>query len=426
MPRTVRERNLESRTARAKLTPSEKPYWRSVDIGLHLGYRKGLRGGRWVMRRYVGGQTYELETIATADDNQVADGKTILSFSQAQKKVLEVAKQYREAGPNASKLTVADAIGAYLSGSRARDQHTRLDKHVLQSDIAKRVVASLTETALASWRKSLASNLGAATRKRITTDFRAVLNSFAKIHRTDLPADIPTIIKNGLASIERVESGARAEQILSDSEIRRLVATAWEVDKAGGWEGDLARLVIVLAATGARFSQVIRMTIADVQESRLMIPVSNKGKGQKSVNRYAVPVGDDVIAALKSATGGRMGHEPLLLRPHWIHLGRGRYKPGERGPWRVASEITPPWNAIRQLAGFPETIIPYSLRHSSIVRALRNGIPAEMVGKLHDTSPAMISSNYAAFIVSALDEVARLAVIQLTSAPVRTLREVTG
>jgi site-specific recombinase XerD len=81
---------------------------------------------------------------------------------------------------------------------------------------------------------------------------------------------------------------------------------------------------------------------------------------------------------------------------------------------------------IRQLAGFSETVIPYSLRHSSIVRALRNGIPAEMVGKLHDTSPAMISSNYAAFIVSALDEVARLAVIQLTSAPVRTLREVTG
>jgi site-specific recombinase XerD len=66
---------------------------------------------------------------------------------------------------------------------------------------------------------------------------------------------------------------------------------------------------------------------------------------------------------------------------------------------------------IRQLAGFSETVIPYSLRHSSIVRALRNGIPAEMVGKLHDTSPAMISSNYAAFIVSALDEVARLAVM---------------
>jgi integrase len=164
----------------------------------------------------------------------------------------------------------------------ARDQHTRLDKHVLQSDIAMRVVANLTETALASWRKSLASNLGAATRKRITTDFKAVLNSFAKMHRMDLPADMLTIVKNGLASNERVESGARTEQILSDSDIRRLVATAWEVDKAGGWEGDLARLVSVLAATGARFSQVIRMTVADVQESRLMIPPQTRAKAKRA------------------------------------------------------------------------------------------------------------------------------------------------
>jgi hypothetical protein len=228
--RTVRERNLESRTARAKLAPSEKPYWRFVDSGLHIGYRKNLHGGKWVVRRYLGNQTYATETLASSDDRQDADGKTILSFSQAQKKVLEVAKQYREAGPNASRMTVADAVEAYLSGSRARDQHTRLDKHILQSDIAKRQVASLTETALASWRKSLASNLGAATRKRITTDFKAVLNSFTKMRRRDLPADMPTIIKNGLASNERVESGVRIEQILSDP-------------ISGGWLRRLGKLI---------------------------------------------------------------------------------------------------------------------------------------------------------------------------------------
>jgi hypothetical protein len=86
MPRTVRERNLESRTARAKLAPSEKPYWRFVDSGLHIGYRKNLHGGKWVMRRYLGNQTYATETLAASDDRQDADGKTILSFSQAQKK----------------------------------------------------------------------------------------------------------------------------------------------------------------------------------------------------------------------------------------------------------------------------------------------------------------------------------------------------
>jgi hypothetical protein len=75
MSKTLRERNLESKTARAKLQPSGKPYWRSIDIGLHFGYRKGQRGGRWVMRRYLGDENYVVKTIGTADDNQEADGK---------------------------------------------------------------------------------------------------------------------------------------------------------------------------------------------------------------------------------------------------------------------------------------------------------------------------------------------------------------
>jgi hypothetical protein len=78
--------HMESRTARAKLAPSEKPYWRFVDSGLHIGYRNNLHGGKWVVRRYLGNQTYATETLASSDDRQDADGKTILSFSQAQKK----------------------------------------------------------------------------------------------------------------------------------------------------------------------------------------------------------------------------------------------------------------------------------------------------------------------------------------------------
>ena len=46
-----------------------KPYFRVLDQGLHLGYRK-LKGapGRWVVRYYVGEQSYVVETSATADD----------------------------------------------------------------------------------------------------------------------------------------------------------------------------------------------------------------------------------------------------------------------------------------------------------------------------------------------------------------------
>lgn len=84
MARRVKDRNLDTRDARRKLKASGKPYWRAIGKGLHVGYRKGKTGGVWVVRRYLGGQTYKLETIAEADDILDADGTDVLDFWQAQ------------------------------------------------------------------------------------------------------------------------------------------------------------------------------------------------------------------------------------------------------------------------------------------------------------------------------------------------------
>ena len=54
MAKTVKDKTLDSATARSKLAPSGVPYWRNLDKGLHLGYRKGKTGGVWVLRRYLG------------------------------------------------------------------------------------------------------------------------------------------------------------------------------------------------------------------------------------------------------------------------------------------------------------------------------------------------------------------------------------
>jgi len=297
-------------TVEDQLNPSSKPYWRSVDIGLHLGYRKGLRGGRWVLRRYRGDGVYAVETFATADDNQEADGHEILSFYQAQKKVRELAKQYRTHGPGAEALTVKDAVEAYLKEKRGRDQHLRLARHVLKDEIADKPLASLTEAALDAWRGRRPKELTSATVRRISTDFRAALNAAGKAHRKSLPADFPAVVQHGLAVKEPTVAVSRAPQVLTDADVRRLTDAAWKVDAEDGWGGDLARLVLVLAATGTRFSQVVRMTVADVQANRLMIPVSMKGQGAKAAARIAVHAGDDVIAALKQRLRAGMGLRP--------------------------------------------------------------------------------------------------------------------
>src|ERR1700730_15546749 len=83
MARTVRDANLETRTARLRLGMRAEPYWRTIDAGAHLAYYRGRRGGTWVARLYQDGR-YRKTALATADDMSDADGVAILSFAQAQ------------------------------------------------------------------------------------------------------------------------------------------------------------------------------------------------------------------------------------------------------------------------------------------------------------------------------------------------------
>src|SRR5262249_44051058 len=98
MARTVRDAKLESRAAREKLKSSGKPHYRQLDPGLHLGYRKGVAGGRWVMRWYAGDGAYKVETIGTADDKADADGVAVLSYRQAQERIRELHTARSRAG----------------------------------------------------------------------------------------------------------------------------------------------------------------------------------------------------------------------------------------------------------------------------------------------------------------------------------------
>jgi integrase len=259
----------------------------------------------------------------------------------------------------------------------------------------------------------------AGSARRVSNDFKAALNAAARRYKAQLPSTIRDTIKDGLASVNASATVARQAQVLPDADVRRIISAAWKVDADSDWGGDLALIVLVLAATGARFSQVARMTVADVQamSRRLMVPVSQKGRGDKRQSYIAVRVGDDILAALAKATAGRKGSDPLFLRPHSRQIGPAKWERDERGPWYAAAELTRPWAAIISRAGLAIGTIPYALRHSSIVRGLRAGLPTRLVAALHDTSSAMIEKHYAAYIVDVMDDLAARAIVPLTTAP---------
>jgi len=83
LARTVRETSLATRSARLRLSLNTKPYWRIIEQGLHLGYRRRATGGTWIVRRRDERGLYHEAKLGLADDLQDANGDTILNFAQA-------------------------------------------------------------------------------------------------------------------------------------------------------------------------------------------------------------------------------------------------------------------------------------------------------------------------------------------------------
>lgn len=86
MGRTVRDSRIETRTARLKLVARHEPYWRSIDEGMHVGYRRGMRKGSWLARFRSESGGYLKTVLGMADDVLDADGIAVLTFGQAQDK----------------------------------------------------------------------------------------------------------------------------------------------------------------------------------------------------------------------------------------------------------------------------------------------------------------------------------------------------
>ncbi len=85
MARTVRDASLETRTARLRLPIRTEPYWRGLEKGFALGYRRRASGGTWLARRRQADGGYTEHRIGTTDDLQDADGLAVLDYGQAQK-----------------------------------------------------------------------------------------------------------------------------------------------------------------------------------------------------------------------------------------------------------------------------------------------------------------------------------------------------
>jgi integrase len=408
-----RSAKLETPTARRKLAVRLKAYFTTISPGIYLGYRRNVGAGSWSVRRTEGTdprtkkQVEWAKRLALADDLEPADGRDVLTFWQAIDAARKLARrQPGDPAEDESKpLTVSAALDRYEADLRSRSgdaynaQRARIH---LPGTLASKPVSMLSANELRRWRDGLAAKgLAPATVNRTRTTLRAALELAA--------AHDPHRIVNASAwkvGLKGLPDATVANNvILDDATVRAVIAEAYKRDPA------LGLFVDVAAVTGARPSQIVRLTVADLDLAeraapRLLMPKSAKGgtakRAERKLERIPVPITAALAALLKQASKGRASEAPLLLRSNgepWAYRRSDHYRQDIR-------------KVVEAIGRDPDAVTIYSLRHSSIVRHLLANTPIRVVAALHDTSVGQIERHYSKHIARHSDEIARRALLQ--------------
>jgi integrase len=425
MARSVRDAKLDSRAARERLKARGKPYYRALDPGLHLGYRK-LKGlpGRWVVRYYAGGQVYTTETIATADDSSPANGVDVLDWRQAQQEARRRRDARVQAAAGRGPFTVADAIRLYLDtlaaeGRKTVDTEKRATAMILPT-LGAEVVSELTAESLRSWLTKLAAApprvrtaKGAAQRYRKAAEGedsqeavrrrRSTANRHFAILRAALTHAWREKCVQSDEAWRRVKPfknvAAARVHYLSVAECKRLTNAC---------EGDFRRLVQAALLTGARYSELARLKADDFNASVGTIAILRSKTGRA---RHVV-LTEEGAAFFQELCLGRRGNETLLLQPN-----------GQ--PWGPSNQIVPITKACQRAAISPANF--HALRHTYASHAVMNGAPLHVVGKnLGHADTRMVERHYGHLAPSYIADAIRAAAPRFGFEPDKKITSMSG
>jgi len=405
MARIIHDTNLETRSARGRLRARSKPYYRSVEPGLHLGYRRPLSGpGKWIARHYIGDQAYQLETIATADDYSDADGIVVLNYRQALAKARErmVARAHHAAGKTGP-LTVRDAVEAHLEfmdGHRKSgyDARHRAEAFILPA-LGDIEVQALTTERIRKWHIALAQaparmrspKNGKQRYRQLGKDADSIRRRQASANRnlTQLKAALNAAWREGRtpsdAAWRRVRpfpgADAARTRFLSLEECARLINAS---------APEFRRLVQAALATGARYGELCRLQARDFDPDSGTVAISISKTGRP---RHII-LASEGIALFRELCAGAAADETLLRR--------------ESGqPWRTSNQQ----RAMREACENARIIPPvgfHCLRHTWASLAVMAEMPLMVVAKnLGHRDTRMVELHYGRMAPSYVTDIVR-------------------
>jgi integrase len=379
MARTVRDVRLDSRAARERLPPRGKPYWRELDPGLHIGYRR-LKGaaGSWARRRYIGDREYETQSFAIADDLSTANGVDVLDFRQAQTETRTWRDHKAQAGAGRGPFTVADAVKLHVDALAAKGHNTAdtefRARTMILPTLGTEAVADLTTERLRAWLMSLAAQpprartgKGGAQRYRAVSVDRdeAVRRRRNTANRilAILRAALTTAWREGKVPSDQAWRRVKPFENVTSARVRYLTIAECTRLLNGCGPGNFRNLVRGALETGCRYSELARLKAQDFNpdSGTLAILRSKTGKARHVV------LTDEGAAFFSELCVSRAGSELMFSRPS-----------GE--PWGMANQTVPLIEACRHAGIFPPTNF-HCLRHTYASHAVMNGAPLHVVGK---------------------------------------------
>jgi integrase len=376
MARSIYSDKLKNRTNRLKLAIKKKPYKVLIAPGVFLCYRRNEGPGMWSV------QAGWLKRFALADDFENANNASVMSYFQAQQRALKIVRGSE--GDSDKPVTVEEALTAYETDLAARGgakyNATSVVNHLSPAMLSK-VVMLLSEVELRDWRNGLvAKGLKLSSANRLGKSFKAALALAAKRDKRIVNG---VAWKNGLKPLKAKGSNAppRDNYYLPDATILAVVRECYVED------AEFGALIEVLAGTGVRESQALKLWPDDVSDHhtdapRLMMWCSAKGRDRDPEQR-ALPITPRLAKLLRARAIARGPNRPLFDRI-----------------WNMALRF----RVVLERLGLDLSLTPYTLRHSSIIRQIRSNTPLRLIAFVHDTSVAEIERTYARYLNNASDD----------------------
>jgi integrase len=405
MARKVRDSNLETRTARSRLRVRHKPYFRLIEPGLHLGYRRLASGpGTWIARRYSGGGSYTVKNLTTADNRLVIaddysepDGDRILSFAQAQEK----AQARHVHAERFGRLTVRDAVESYLESKEADgrdvvDSRCRANAHIYPT-LGDIECEELTTDTLRKWHRALAKALprtrskpGKEQRYRaFSGEKEAVRQRQASANRvmTILKAALNQAFDNGKVASDAAWRKVKRFKGVDAARLRYLtVAEANRLINA--CDPDFGKLVQAALQTGARYGQLAQLVVSDFNPDVGTIRMRTR-KGDGHDKQYHVTLTIEGVSFFEELCVGRTENELMLQ-----NTSRRVRTLEDNGQWRESEQERRMVDACKN-AKINPPIGFHGLRHTWASHAVMNGVPLLVVAKnLGHSDTRMVERHY--------------------------------